>query len=352
LTRYQVRVFTQCANGTTSESFAINSFVTFTTWYADNDGDGFGDAGVTTILDSLPMGFVGNDTDCDDNDMSAYPGAAEACDGVDNNCDGSIDENVGLTFYADADGDTYGDATVTTVACSAPSGFVGNNSDCNDTDASVNPMGTEDVCNGIDNDCDGAIDEGVVATTCPAPAGLNVSNVGTTTATVGWTAVACASNGYRIMYRPDDQALVAWTYLNVAAGSTNSGLSLLQPGKKYLWKVRANCATGFSTNTTGPAFTMLTSLAANTPEVTSATTAEGISVFPNPTRSELNVNVNGFDTETTTMTVLDASGRVLMQQNLSAQGVHTFDVSSFATGIYMIRVQGGDRVEVKTFIRE
>src|SRR5438132_5704829 len=98
--------------------------------------------------------------ECYDASSSDHPGATEVCNGIDDNCNGQIDEGVKLTFYADADGDGYGNANVTTLACSAPSGYVSNSTDCNDANAAVHPGATE-VCNGIDDNCNGQIDEGV-----------------------------------------------------------------------------------------------------------------------------------------------------------------------------------------------
>jgi len=98
-------------------------------------------------------GFTRVEGDCDDNNSAVNPNAQEICDDVDNNCDGQIDEGLKTTFYEDADGDGYGNPQVTTKACSQPSGYVANNTDCDDTNAAVNPGATEIKKNGIDDDC-------------------------------------------------------------------------------------------------------------------------------------------------------------------------------------------------------
>ncbi|MFT3769537.1 MAG: MopE-related protein [Minicystis sp.] len=129
------------------------------TFYRDADGDGYGNAGISTQACSAPGGYVGNASDCNDSNAGIRPGAAEICDGVDNNCNGSIDEGVKSTFYRDADGDGYGNAGISTQACSAPGGYVSNASDCNDGNANVRP-GAAEVCDGVDNNCNGSVDEG------------------------------------------------------------------------------------------------------------------------------------------------------------------------------------------------
>ncbi|WP_345013629.1 putative metal-binding motif-containing protein, partial [Aestuariibaculum suncheonense] len=130
------------------------------TFYVDNDGDGFGDAESSILACSAPEGYVSDNTDCDDTNITVYPGAEELCDGLDNDCDGEIDEGVKNTYYADNDGDGYGDAESGMLACSAPEGYVSDNTDCDDTNITVYP-GAEELCDGLDNDCDGEIDEGV-----------------------------------------------------------------------------------------------------------------------------------------------------------------------------------------------
>ncbi|MBI1226061.1 MAG: choice-of-anchor D domain-containing protein, partial [Bacteroidetes bacterium] len=134
-----------------------------TTWYQDADGDGFGNAVVSQIAGSQPMGYVANDDDCDDSDFNVNPTATETCNGVDDNCDSQIDEGLGSTWYADSDGDSYGDPLVSQVSCSQPTGYVADNTDCDDADFNINPLATE-VCNGVDDNCDGNIDEGLGTT--------------------------------------------------------------------------------------------------------------------------------------------------------------------------------------------
>ncbi|MBI3757503.1 MAG: putative metal-binding motif-containing protein, partial [Deltaproteobacteria bacterium] len=130
---------------------------------ADVDNDGYGNVAQTTQACTAPSGYVSNSTDCNDTNAAVHPGAAEVCNGIDDNCDGQIDEGVKSTFYADVDNDGYGNVTQTTQACTAPSGYVSNSTDCNDGVATVHP-GAPEVCNGVDDNCDGQIDEGVEST--------------------------------------------------------------------------------------------------------------------------------------------------------------------------------------------
>ena len=100
-----------------------------------------------------------NIADCARRVAAIHPGATEHCDGVDEDCDGSVDEDaVDLVgAWADSDGDGYGDPDGWTEACALPT-HVANSDDCDDGDAEVNPDARE-VCNGIDDDCDGRVDD-------------------------------------------------------------------------------------------------------------------------------------------------------------------------------------------------
>jgi hypothetical protein len=178
-----------------------------TTWYADSDGDSHGTPDYHTEACEAPTDYVATALDCDDTDGAVNPDASEVCDGVDNNCDGSTDEDTATdaeTWYLDQDGDGYGDPTdgiascseltgrvdngedcddsaaavhpgatnwypdddsdgygddsaVPNIDCLAPSGYTHITGDCDDDDSSINP-GITEICDGIDNNCDGDTD--------------------------------------------------------------------------------------------------------------------------------------------------------------------------------------------------
>ena len=89
---------------------------------------------------------------------------AEVCDGEDNDCDGTIDEDAtnATAWYADADGDGFGDEEVSVTSCEAPSGMVGNDWDCDDEDSTAH-QGADELVDGVDNDCDKFCDEDFIA---------------------------------------------------------------------------------------------------------------------------------------------------------------------------------------------
>ena len=116
----------------------------------------------TVPLDVDADGFD-EETDCDDQDPEINPGVEEVCDGIDNDCDGEIDEAVLTSFYADSDGDGFGNPEMQIDACEVPNGFVSNGSDCDDTNDITYPS-AEEICDGEDNNCDGDTDEGLMET--------------------------------------------------------------------------------------------------------------------------------------------------------------------------------------------
>ncbi|MFP2934796.1 putative metal-binding motif-containing protein, partial [Pyxidicoccus sp. 3LG] len=134
------------------------------TWYRDADGDGYGDTSQSVQDCRQPSGYVANASDCNDTNGAIKPGAAEVCDSVDNDCDAQADEGLMGAWYRDADGDGHGNASQSTQACAQPSGYVSNSTDCDDSNASTRPGATE-TCDGLDNNCSGAVDEGIAVLT-------------------------------------------------------------------------------------------------------------------------------------------------------------------------------------------
>ena len=130
-------------------------------FYVDADGDGYGDVDFVVSPPiwacAAPEGLVSNNLDCDDADGDRHPDTPEVCNGIDDDCNLMVDENVGDTYFTDADGDGYGDPDGVVVSCDEPAGVVTNPDDCDDTEAAAYP-GNAEVCDGVDNDCDGVLD--------------------------------------------------------------------------------------------------------------------------------------------------------------------------------------------------
>ena len=127
--------------------------------WVDEDGDGFGAGESQEVCDLGDL--VDNGIDCDDTDPEIHPEAEELCNGLDDDCNGELDNGFDLKlFYTDADGDGFGTQFPATAACEKPGPeWVRNADDCNDGDPGIHPDAQE-VCNGgIDDDCNGLSDD-------------------------------------------------------------------------------------------------------------------------------------------------------------------------------------------------
>ncbi|MEY3209695.1 MAG: hypothetical protein RIT28_176 [Pseudomonadota bacterium] len=136
-----------------------------TTYYADEDGDGFGDPAAPALSCEEAPGLVLDDSDCDDADEEVHPEATEVCDDADNNCDGLTDDDdpaldltTASTWYRDLDGDGHGNVNDSREACLGAADEASLGDDCDDGDAAVSPSAQE-VCGGGDEDCDALVDD-------------------------------------------------------------------------------------------------------------------------------------------------------------------------------------------------
>ncbi len=142
-----------------SELIGFNCSDGCLTFYADNDGDGFGNPNITRLACTAPTGFVLSGTDCDDTDPNINPMTIEIPDnGIDENCNDLVDEsNSSIRWFLDEDGDGFGNPAMDSMSIVQPRNYVANSNDCDDTNELVYESAIEIVDN-LDNNCDGFVD--------------------------------------------------------------------------------------------------------------------------------------------------------------------------------------------------
>ena len=280
-------------------------FVT-STYYQDSDSDGYGNVNIF-INSCLQAGYVTNSNDCNDNNASVNANATEICNGFDENCNGQADDGlVFVNYYFDFDLDGFGSLSTLENACAQPSGFVANALDCNDASSYVNPDAIE-ICNGLDEDCDGENDNSVVFATFYEDAD---------------------GDTYGDSSTGQDFCLIP-TELFVANGDDcDDTNALVNPAAAEIWEngIDDDC----NPNTMDVSVT--------------ETNTHSFNVFPNPATDRITLSLTS--TDFNTIEIFNSLGALVHSSNvLGSQAI--IDVSVFPAGYYMVRVNGMSKTFVK-----
>jgi hypothetical protein len=280
-------------------------FVT-STYYQDSDSDGYGNVNIF-INSCAQAGYVANSSDCNDDDFLINANALEICNGLDENCNGQADDGlVFVNYYFDFDLDGFGSLNTLENACAQPIGFVPNALDCNDVNSYVNPDAIE-ICNGLDEDCDGENDNSVVFATFYEDADGD---------TYGDPATG------------QDFCLIPTELLVANGDDCDDTNALVNPAATEVWEngIDDDCNPSTSDVSVGEL------------------TAFEFNLFPNPTPERLTISRSS--SEASTLEIFNSLGSLVHTSTVfGAQSV--IDVSVFPAGYYVVRLNGMSKTFVK-----
>jgi hypothetical protein len=337
-TNYQWRVGTVCTPGGTSVPAGFTLQLQFKTKYRvfpDADFDGYGSAVSSSVLvNTFPAtGYSTDNTDCNDAVAATHPNATELCNGLDDDCDGTVDDGIAnpLVWYQDADDDGLGNELVSLGACTQPAGYVSNSNDCDDNSNVL---------------------------VCAPPTNGLASDLNATSATLSWSVVPCALR-YTMQYRRILPTGAWSTKVNI--DNTTTTLTGLLPNTTYQLRVRSLCPSPNPTTSDWLTITFTTTALpmglVETTEMTDLYTAEPtviqVAVYPNPGDGRFNLHMTSETDGEADITVMDGFGKLIQTVRWSVfEGItiNELDLTHLPGGVYHINIRMGDMVQTKKVV--